>query len=159
MWKRFWCRIRAYVLSVLIALGVGGLGAFVSRSGMERFSSLNQPPLSPPAWVFPVVWSILYVLMGVSAGMVYKSEHPMRSRALKVYAAQLALNFGWTVLYFAFGLYWAAFLWLLVLILCVARMIYLFYQVSRPAGLLQLPYLLWTLFAAYLNAGIALLNR
>lgn len=153
-----WKKIRPYLISILLALAVGGLGALASHSAMETFESLVQPPLAPPGWLFPVVWTVLYILMGISAAIIYTSPQGDRRGALGIYAAQLAVNLGWTVLFFPFGLYLAALIWLLALILLIVCMILRFCRIDPRAAYLQLPYLVWCLFAAYLNFGIYVLN-
>ena len=152
---------RKYLLICLaVPLAVGGLSALLTRGGMERFKSLNKPPLTPPGWLFPVVWTILFLMMGAASYLVWKNGRPRRAAraALTLYGGQLAVNFLWSMLFFNMGLYLAAFfeliaLWLLIL-LTAAR----FYRLSRGAGYLLLPYLLWVAFAGYLNFGVYLLN-
>ena len=152
-------KIKVYVISVLIALGVGALSGFLTRGSMERFEALLQPPLSPPGWLFPVVWSILFVLMGIGAAIIYLSDSPERTRALKVYALQLIVNFFWSILFFNLEARLFAFFWLLLLLALVILMFFLFRRISPLAAYLQIPYLLWLVFAAYLNLGVYLLNR
>ena len=118
-----------------------------------------QPPLSPPAWLFPIVWTILFALMGISAARVYMSCCPGRSDALFVYTVQLIVNFLWTVFYFSFHAFLLSFLWLLFLLLLVLLMDVRFERCSSGAGKLQIPYTLWLCFAAYLNLATWLLNR
>ena len=152
---------RKYLLICLaVPLAVGGLSALLTRGGMERFKSLNKPPLTPPGWLFPVVWTILFLMMGAASYLVWKSGRPRRAArtALTLYGVQLAFNFLWSMLFFNMGLYLAAFFelisrWLFIL-LTAAR----FYRLSRGAGYLLLPYLLWVAFAGYLNFGVYLLN-
>ena len=131
---------KLYGLSVLLAVGVGGLSGFLSRNGMKEYASLKRPPLSPPGAVFPVVWTILFILMGIGAAMVWLTRRTERVRALAVYGIQLAVNFFWSILFFREGMR-------------------LFGRVSRTAAWLQLPYFFWLCFAAYLNLGVWWLNR
>ena len=147
------------IISLLIPLAVGGLAAFLTRSDMEVYATLNQPPLSPPGWLFPVVWGILFILMGISAAIIYLSESPQRTRALKVYTLQLIVNFFWSILFFNLEARLFAFFWLLLLLSLVLLMFVLFKRISPTAAYLQIPYILWLLFAAYLNGAIYLLNR
>lgn len=158
--KFVWKRIRIPFFSILIALAVGGLSALLTKDSMERFSALNQPPLSPPNWLFPLVWSILYILMGISAARVYEASAPREEKrhALIIYAAQLVLNFFWSILFFNLARYFAAFVWLLALLAMVLAMILSFSPIDRLAAKLQIPYLIWVLFAGYLNLGVAILN-
>ena len=127
---------------------------------MKAFESLNQPPLSPPGWLFPIVWTVLFILMGIASYLVYTSgrSHRARRSALDLYGAQLIANFFWPVLFFNMGLYLPAFLWLLFLWILILLTLRAFLPISRPAGYLLIPYLLWVLFAAYLNAGVFFLN-
>ena len=166
--KRNWKKLGIFVL---LPLAIGALSGFLTRGGMEEFAALNKPPLSPPAWLFPVVWTILYTLMGVSSYLVYSSEKGVlqgkkteesinegKSQALSVYGYQLVVNFLWPVFFFSFGWYFFSFLWLALLWVLVARMILEFGKISKTAALLNVPYLLWLGFAGYLNLGIWLLN-
>ena len=152
-------KTKVYIISILIALGIGALSGFLTRGSMERFASLNQPPLSPPGWLFPVVWSVLFILMGIGAAMIYLSDNPERTRALKIYALQLIVNFFWSILFFNLEARLFAFFWLLLLLALVLLMFFLFRKISPQAAFLQIPYILWLLFAAYLNFGVYLLNR
>ena len=152
-------RIIVYVIAILTALAVGGLSALASSGGMKEFAELNQPPLSPPGWLFPVVWTVLYVLMGISSARVYLSEAKDRKPALIIYAVQLVVNALWTPIFFELELRLVAFVWILLLIGLVIYMITLFCKADRKAAYLQIPYLVWLVFAAYLNLGVYLLNR
>ncbi len=149
-----------YLLSVLLALSVGLFAALLTRGGMRDFSAYYvTPSFSPPDWVFPVVWSALYLLMGISAAMVRRSFDDNRKDALQVYALQLFLNFGWVILFFGFHLLFAAFVWIILLEAVIVVMIAMFIVVRPVAGYLQIPYFLWVAFAAYLNFSVFLLNR
>ena len=148
----------AYVASVAIALAVGGLSAIVN-AGKFEMSGLVQPPLSPPPWLFPIVWTVLFALMGVSAARVFLRGGNGAGDALFVYATQLVVNFLWTVFYFNFGALLLSFFWLLFRIALVALMIVRFERVCSGAGTLIIPYAIWLLFAAYLNLATYLLNR
>lgn len=150
-------KIRAYAISIAGALAVGGAAALVNAGRMEN-ESLIQPPLSPPAWLFPIVWSILFLLMGVSAARVWLSGAPERSDALFLYCTQLVVNFLWTVFFFRFGALLLSFFWLIFLILLVVLMLVRFEKCAPGAGKLQIPYTLWLLFAAYLNFAVCILN-
>ena len=123
----------------------------------ESFEAFNKPPLSPPGWLFPVVWTILFVLMGIAFHLVVVSGKPGRT-ALTVYGVQIFFNFLWSILLFNLAQYLFAFVWLVVLWLLILVTAVLFYRISRPAGYLMLPYLLWVTFAGDLNFAIYLLN-
>ncbi len=147
------------IINIAFPLGVGALSALISMGRMEDFASLNQPPLSPPGWLFPVVWSILYVLMGISSYLITESDKPARSKtASTVYGVQLFFNFMWSIIFFNFEAYLFAFTWLVALLVLVILNAVLFYRIDRRAGLLFIPYILWVIFAGYLNFGIFLLN-
>lgn len=155
-----WKKWAPYAGFVLLALAVGSLSGWLTRDGVELYNQTAQkPPLSPPGWVFPVVWSVLYVLMGLGAARVYLAPpSEARRRGLGIFLLQLGFNFFWSILFFGLGRYGLALLWLLVMLGLIAAMIRLFSQVDRKAARLQIPYLLWVLFAAYLNAGVFFLN-
>ncbi len=144
-------------IAILIPLAVGTLSSLLSGN-MTLYRSVNKPSFSPPGTLFPIVWAILYILMGISSYLIYQSDHPLRNKALKTYAIQLLFNFGWSLLFFRFQLFFPAFLWLLIMIFFIVKMIVLFYQIKPIAAYLQIPYLLWCLFAAYLNFTIYQLN-
>lgn len=157
-----WKKIKPYVISILIALAVGGLAAWLTRDSMDIYGQINQPALAPPAWLFPVVWTILYVLMGISAAMIYTNKTASADEkkiALKIYGFQLIVNFFWTLIFFSLRNWLFAFVWLVLLWVLIIIMIVRFYRIKPIAGLLQIPYLLWVTFAGYLNFMIYLLNR
>lgn len=147
------------IIALLIPLLVGGLSALLS-GGMENFGTLNKPPLSPPGWLFPVVWSILYLMMGFASYLVYKSKAPtyQKNSALIAYGIQLFFNFFWSIIFFAWEKYLLAFIWLVLLWIFILITIIKFFAISKPAAYLMIPYLLWVTFAGYLNLGIFLLN-
>ncbi len=148
----------AYIISIAIALAIGGLSAIVNSGKMEK-PELLQPPLSPPVWLFPIVWTVLFTLMGISAARVYLSDNRGKNDALFIYGTQLVVNFLWTVFYFSFTALALSFFWLLFLIVLVLLMIVRFERCAVGAGKLQIPYLIWLCFAAYLNLATWLLNR
>lgn len=151
---------KPYLISALIALAVGGLSALLSKAGMEIYNEeAVKPVLSPPMWLFPVVWSILYALMGTSAARVWMQEPGQaRSRGLNLYVAQLIVNFFWSLLFFNAQAYGFAALWLLLLWLLVIAMILSFRKTDLLAAKLQIPYLLWLTFALYLNISVWQMN-
>lgn len=140
--------------AIAIPLATGGLSAWLTRDGMNAFTSVQQPPLSPPMWIFPIVWILLYLLMGVASYLA--AEAGASTNAFILYALQLFFNFFWSIWFFGLGWYLFAFLWLLVLWVLILATAVSFYRVSKPAGYLMLPYLLWVTFAAYLNLGVYL---
>ncbi len=146
-----------YILWIALALAVGGASALVNAGRMED-PTLIRPPLSPPSWLFPVVWGILFLLMGVSAARVFLSGSPDRTDALFLYCTQLVVNFLWTVFFFRFGALLLSFFWLIFLIFLVILMLVSFEKCAPGAGKLQIPYTVWLIFAAYLNFAVWLLN-
>lgn len=146
--------------AIAIPLAVGGLSGLVTGGSMKIYSSLNQPPFSPPPLVFPIAWTTLYTLMGISSYLVATANRPAaeRRQALALYGAQLAVNFFWPILFFKKKAFLISFVWLLFLWGLIAWMTLVFRKSSKTAAWLQVPYLVWTAFAAYLNLGILLLN-
>lgn len=149
----------ASLFFVLLSLGVGALSGFLNMGAMSQYQVLNQPPLSPPSWVFPVAWTILYILMGIGAAIIYCSDDDHKKEALKSFFIQLVFNFCWSFFFFTFEWRFFSFVWLIVLLLLVLTMVKDFRQISPLAALLQIPYILWLCFAAYLNFGVWWLNR
>lgn len=153
--------IGALIAALIIPLAIGGVSAALSYKGMAAYGSMNKPPLSPPAWVFPVAWTILYLMMGLASYFVFVSESSSRSKgiALTLYVVQLAMNFMWSIVFFNWGYYLFAFVWLIIMwglvIFCTAQ----FREISRLAVGLMIPYILWLTFAAYLNLGTYILNK
>lgn len=156
--RNFWKKAGVYAGFIIGALLVRALAGFLIRDSMETYASLNQPPLSPPGKVFPIVWGLLYLLMGIGAARVFLTGKNGRRFALALYGVQLFFNFCWSLIFFNARMYLAAFLWLIVLWALIAMMAYAFWKLDRPAGLLQIPYLLWVAFAGYLNCAVWLLN-
>ncbi len=157
-----WKKIKPYVISVLIALLVGGISAFLTKDNMNIYKDIVRPPLSPPMKLFPIVWSVLFVLMGISSAMVYKSKEADRTdvkNALTLYGIQLFVNFLWSIIFFNMRAYLFAFIWLVLLWVLIIAMIFKFKKISTAAALLQIPYLLWVTFAGYLTFAIYLLNK
>lgn len=146
-----------FLFQLALSLG-GGIVVGLLTSGGEVYDTLIKPPLSPPAILFPIVWSILYTLMAVSASLILSSKSSKTDSAMKIYYAQLIVNFVWPFLFFSLSFLTLSFVWILLLIALVALMIYQFYGINKTSALLQIPYLLWLLFAAYLNLGFVILN-
>ena len=147
------------LICLAIPLAVGGLAAVLS-GGMSDYGAMAKPPLSPPGWVFPVVWSILYLLMGYASYRVLESgaaEQEIR-KALTLYGLQLIANFVWPLLFFGGGWFLLSFFWLIFLWVLIFLTIRAFSSIDETAGNLLIPYILWVTFAAYLNFGIYLLN-
>lgn len=143
-----------------LALGTGILGALLCRQGIASYSeNVLKPPLTPPALIFPVVWTVLYILMGWSAGDIADcSRGRQRSLGLNLFAAQLTVNFFWSLLFFNAEAYGFSLAWLLLLWMLILGMMLIFYRLKPLAAWLQVPYLLWVSFAGYLNWGVWQLN-
>ncbi len=150
-------KFKIYAKSIFIPVAVGLLIGTITSSSME-YNTLIQPVLAPPSILFPIVWTILYVLMGVSYGIL-ESKSLVDPEINFIYYLQLFVNSMWSIIFFTFEWRLFAFIWLLILILLIIAMIIKFYNKDKVAGLLQIPYLLWALFASYLNLSIYLLNR
>ena len=151
---------KLYVPWILVAEAVGIVAGILSSEAMQNYTqTVEKPPLSPPEWLFPIVWTILYALMGIGAARVSQRQQcPYRSFGLNLYTAQLIVNFFWPLLFFNGMAYGFALLWLILLWILVAAMILVFYRCERLAAYLQIPYLLWLTFAAYLNWGVWQMN-
>lgn len=152
--KKQW---KTLIFCIAVPLAVGGLSALLTRNSMQTFDSINKPRLAPPGWLFPVAWTILYILMGIASYLVITSRKPNGS-ALITYGLQLIFNFFWSIIFFNLSLYLFAFIWLVILWLLILKTTIKFCQISEPAGYLMIPYLLWVTFAGYLNFSIYLLN-
>lgn len=156
-----WQKIKPYVISIIISLGVGGLSALLTQSSMDFYDTITLPPLSPPGWLFPVVWTILYLFMGISAALVWVNRERNREAArngIKNYALSLAVNFFWSIIFFNLREFLFSFVWLLLLLFLIGRTIYYYKKVSPVAAYLQIPYFAWVSFAGYLNFAIYTLN-
>lgn len=152
-------KVKVYALFFAVTGAIGGLSALLTNMGMERYDSASKPPLTPPDIIFPIVWSILFTLMAISASRVWLTKNSrLRNHGIIVYFLQLFFNFFWSILFFNFQAYGFAFLWLMGLWLLILVMILRFWRADKLAGLLQLPYLLWVSFAGYLNYMIYQLN-
>lgn len=147
------------LICLAIPLAVGGLAALLS-GGMSDYGAMVKPPLSPPGWVFPVVWSILYLLMGYASYRILESGATQEEikKALTLYGLQLLANFIWPLLFFGGGWFLLSFFWLILLWVLIYLTIRAFSQIDETAGNLLIPYILWVTFAAYLNFGIYVLN-
>lgn len=152
--------IRTLAICVTIPLIVGGISALITMGSMKDFAALNQPPLSPPGWLFPIVWSVLYILMGIASYVAIKtpSAPNIVKDALKAYFLQLGFNFFWSVIFFTLGAYEIAFLWLLALLALVILTTVRFFRIDKLAGALMIPYIVWVSFAGYLNLAITYVN-
>ena len=150
-------KFKIFVKSILVPVIIGAIVGFLISNYMD-YNTLNKPFLSPPAIVFPIVWTILYVLMGISYGILQINQLNDPDIDL-IYYSQLFFNALWSIIFFVFKWRFIAYLWILILIVLITVMIIKFYERNKLAGLLQIPYLIWVLFASYLNLSIFLLNN
>ena len=152
--------IGALVFAMFIPLLIGAASVAISARGMDAYENMNKPPLSPPAWVFSVAWTILYVIMGLASYFIYVSGANKidKSMALTLYAIQLAMNFMWSIIFFVWGTYLLAFIWLFMMWWIVLVCAFRFFAINKTAAYLLIPYILWLSFAAYLNLGSYVVN-
>lgn len=148
------------LLCLALPLAVGGLSAFFTKGNMQLFETVEQPPLAPPAWLFPVAWTVLYLLMGFASYRVCMSEEgkEYKSRFWWLYGAQLFFNFFWSLIFFNLQAYLFAFFWLILLLALIVWMMCTARKIDKVAFWCLAPYPVWVIFAGYLNLGIALLN-
>ena len=149
---------KALIINIAVPLLTGAIASLISREGFKEYGNVVQPALSPPGWLFPIVWTILYILMGISTYLIYEKDKTINKPSLILYAIQLAINFIWPVFFFGFKAYLFSFILLIVLTLFVVTMIIFFYKENKLSGLIQIPYLLWLIFASYLNLSVFILN-
>lgn len=146
------------IVFIAIPLAVGVVSALLTRDAMVMFNSMNKPPFAPPAWLFPVAWTILYILMGISCFLIFASSDEDRYTGLMLYAFQLVVNFTWSLIFFRLDAYVFAAVWLAILIIMIVALIINTSRYSKAAMIMLFPYLAWCCFAMYLNVGIAILN-
>lgn len=146
------------IFCIALPLGVGFLSSLFTGEMSLTYQGITQPPLSPPAIVFPIVWTILYTLMGISSYIIIQSDSKDKAFALKLYGANLFFNFFWSIIFFKYQDFLFAFAWLTLLLTVVIWMVLEFKKISPLAALLNVPYIIWLIFAAYLNFGVYVLN-
>ena len=151
--------MKKIVINILIPIIVGGISALITKNSMDIYSYLDKPSFSPPSILFPIVWTILYLLMGVSSYLICNSDNRNKKSAYIIYGIQLFLNFIWSIVFFLLSYRLLSFIIIILLLISIIIMIIKFYKIDKKAGLLQIPYLLWVLFASILNLTIYLLNR
>ena len=155
--KHFFKSQKTKIIWVVVTFLLGGLGALLAGN-FDVYESYEKPPLSPPAILFPIVWTLLYILIGIAAGIVADSRDVDRTSALKLYCLQLLVNIIWPIIFFRFEALRFALFWLLLLLLTVAVTIKSFFRITKLSAYLMIPYFVWCLFAFYLNFGIVVLN-
>ena len=159
--KFYWEKAKKYIIAIAIPLTVGLIAAALTMGDMDVYSKLKTPPLAPPAILFPIVWNILYILMGVSSALVYRDREnniEATRKGLLYYGISLALTFAWTIIFFKFQAAFFALICIFLMLYFIIRTILEYHKVNRVAAYLQIPYAIWVAFATYLNAGIWLLN-
>ena len=151
-------KIGKIILAIIIPLAVGGLSALITMNQMDLFETVAKPPLAPPRWLFPVAWTILYILMGIASYLLYIADTEEGREALVLYGVQLFFNFFWSIIFFNLEAYWFALIWLFIMWIIILLLLIKSRKVDERAFWLLLPYFIWTTFAFYLNFGIAVLN-
>lgn len=158
-------KVLLFIACIALPLAVGGLSSYLTRDMMFHFSNMAKPPLAPPGYLFPIVWTILYILMGISIYLILisgvktnTSLSTIKNVCIALFVLQLIMNFFWSIIFFGNKLYFVAFYWLLALLVIVIIFTVLSFRINRVASLITIPYILWMTFALYLNAGIAILN-
>ena len=154
-------KAKYYLFSILISLGGGIASALITMKDMALYQEITKPPLAPPAIVFPIVWTALYVLMGISAARVFmwkNAEPRLVEKALTRYAISLIVNYTWPIFFFTLSAFAVALIWLILLFVLVIMTIIVYKKIDKAAAYLQIPYVIWLLIAAYLNAAILILN-
>ena len=150
--------VKRLIISIFIPLALGTLVGLITGTN-GGYDNFIKPDFAPPGILFPIVWTILYTLMGVSSYIVDESDDARSEKAMNAYYTQLIINLLWSFIFFTFKMYLFAFIWIILLIVIVVIMIKRFYDINKLSGLLQIPYLLWLIFASILNFSIYLLNR
>ncbi|MBR5516065.1 MAG: tryptophan-rich sensory protein [Clostridia bacterium] len=162
MQKEKFHKISVYIIACAIPLAIGITSALLTRNNMQIYSELVTPPLSPPSFLFPLVWTVLYILMGISSARVYLNRNKSQKNAsdgLSFYVLSLAFNFAWSLIFFNMRRFLFAFVWLLILLYLIIRTVICYKKVDKIAAKLQIPYIIWVCFAGYLNFGIWVLNK
>lgn len=143
---------------IFITLLIGVIPSIFVYRNIENYKLLSKPPLSPPSFIFPIVWTIIYILLAISFYRVMNTHNNKKSEAKLIYFIQLVVNALWTPIFFGFNEYFLAFLWIIMLILLVVIMLITFFKIDKISFYLNIPYIIWLLFASYLNFGIFVLN-
>lgn len=154
------CKISDLLIYILSAELVGVVSSLFAGNFSDIYLTLDKPPLSPPEIVFPIVWSILYALMGASACIIGASNADKKEvqSALRIYCIQLLVNFSWSIVFFRFQAFWTAVIVIVALLVLIIVMIVKFYRINRVAAFINIPYLVWVIFASYLNIATAIIN-
>ena len=151
-------KLKPLVISIIIPFALAGLSVLLSGNFSRVYETVNKPSFAPPNWIFPVVWSILYLLMGISCYLIYTQKSDLKSNALYYYGLQLVINILWPVIFFRMKLFLFAFIWLCLLAVAVFLMLIYFRKIKPVAAYLQIPYMVWLVFAGVLNGAVYFLN-
>ena len=148
------------LINLVIPLFIGAFSSYLSMDTFAIYLNLNKPPFSPPGSIFPIVWTILYILMGIATFLIINKrlDRKITTKLISVYALSLLVNFMWSIIFFRYNAYLFAFVWLIILWLLILTLIIMYFKYSKPAALLLVPYLFWVTFAGYLNYMTYLLN-
>ena len=160
--KKLSKKTKTYISSVAATLAAGGLASLLTRKNMDVYKNAAKPPLAPPPAVFPIAWTVLYILMAVSFSRAFLADSENRKaqdRTLAIYAANIFMNFAWPIIFFNFKAFLPALIWLAGLIGVVTAMTVRFNKKDKAAAYMLIPYLIWLAFAGYLNAGMIYLNK
>ncbi len=161
MWEKIKPYIKTYIVAIAIPIGVGLLSTYFTKDNMNIYEELIVPNAAPPGWLFPIVWTLLYTLMGISSAMIYNRRITDRNEvrgALNTYAISLVINFAWCIIFFNANAFLLSFLWLVLLFYFVVKTILEYRKIEPLAAYLQIPYAIWVAFAGYLNIAIYFLN-
>jgi tryptophan-rich sensory protein len=162
LWQKYKKYIPSYLVAIAIPLLVGIIAAYLTREDMSIYNEITKPPLAPPSLLFPIAWTLLYILMGISSAIVYNlidsKNREIAREGLTYYLISLAFNFIWPILFFKLRVFAIAVVCLAILLFFIAKTILCYRKISPLAAYLQIPYAIWVLFAGYLNVAIAILN-
>lgn len=162
LWQKYKRYIPSYLVAIAIPLLVGIISALLTRGNMSIYDEIAKPPLAPPGMLFPIAWTILYILMGVSSAIVYNSANDKNREAVKqcltYYVISLVFNFLWSILFFNLRIFAIAVVCLMILLFFIIKTVLCYFKIKPLAAYLQIPYILWVAFAGYLNIAIAILN-
>lgn len=153
-------KTKTFIISIAIPLAIGGLSALLTAKNMNMFDEITKPKLTPPGYLFPIAWTILYTLMGISSGIIYRKNKQKNKEdsSLVIYAISLFFNCVWSIIFFNARSYLFAFIWLIILWGLILTTIIKYFKINKLAATLQIPYLMWVTFAGYLNLAVFLLN-
>lgn len=152
--------LKKLIKNLAIPLAVGLIAGFLTRGGVEEFNkTADKPFFMPPAIIFPIAWTVLYVLMGIATYFIELSpQRENKAYAMKLYYIQLGFNFLWSFIFFSWGSYLLALLWLIAMLILIVITTLEFYKIEPKAAYFMVPYVIWVAFAGVLNFSVYLLN-